>query len=152
MTAAGCITMNWGWCDTQVKVDINKAAGLREITQAADEALTLYRDDMIEDENEMVPVSGGASRNGGGGSLQQSAFEHSDKSAKDGKITIRWDKPYAHYQHEGLVMHGPVGARDYGPKHLNYTSATARAEWTKHAEKVYGDNWAKGLQRLIGGR
>ena len=94
MTAAGCITMNWGWCDMQVKVDINKAAGLREITQAADEALTLYRDEMIEDENEMVPVSGGASRNGGGGSLQQSAFEHSDKSAKDGKITIPWHEKW----------------------------------------------------------
>ena len=67
MMRISCIIMRLEWFDMQLKVDINKAAGLREITQAADEALTLYRDDMIEDENEMVPVSGGASRNGGGG-------------------------------------------------------------------------------------
>ena len=43
---------------------------------------------------------------------------------------------YTHLDVYKRQMHGPVGARDYGPKHLNYTSATARAEWTKHAEKV----------------
>lgn len=136
----------------QAKVEIDKVAGIKEITKVADLALTNYRDEIIEDMNVMVPVGGGSSRNGGGGSLQQSALIHSDQVAKEGKLSIRWDTPYAHYQHRGLVKHGPVGARLYGPKALSYTSATARAEWTKHAEEVYGEKWKRGLQKLIGGK
>lgn len=135
----------------QVKVSINKSACISKIKKRADKALTLYRDEIIEDENELVPVQGGVSHNGGGGTLQRSAFMHSDAAAKDGKITIRWSTPYAHYQHKGLVMHGPVGSRTYGPDHLTYTSATARAEWTKHAPKIYADNWTKGLKKLMEG-
>ena len=136
----------------QANVKINKEAGKRQIMRTADEALTLYRDEIIEDMNEFVPVSGGASHNGGGGSLQQSAFLHSDQRAKDGNLTIRWDKPYARYQHEGDVMHGSPGNRTYGPDKLSYTSATARALWDQHAEKTRADDWAKGLKRLMGGR
>ena len=100
----------------------------------------------------MVPVSGGVSHNGGGGSLQQSAFLHSDQRARDGELTVRWDMPYARYQHGGKVMHGTPGNRTYGPDNLSYTSATARAEWTKHAEDVYGEKWRRDIQKMIGGR
>lgn len=132
----------------QVRIDIDKTGEIQDVSQKVDKALTLLRDEFIEDENMHVPVSGGASRNGGGGSLQDSARLHSDQQARDGQMTLRWSTPYAHYQHEGLVMHGPVGDRTYGPDKLNYTSATAQAEWTKHAQKVYGDNWAKAIGKL----
>ena len=135
----------------QVNISIDKNANIKEIMRSVDRSLTLYRDEIIEDENTLVPVQGAGSHNGGGGSLQGSAFLHSDSAAKDGKITIRWATPYAHYQHKGLVMHGPVGNRTYGPDHLKYTSSTAKAEWTKHAPKIYGANWAKGIQKLLGG-
>ena len=139
---------------TKVSIDIDKAAGMREIQRWADEALTDYRDEIIKDMNEMVPVSGGASHNGGGDSLQQSAFLHSDRRAQDGELTVRWDTPYARYQHGGKVMHGtpPRSRDDYGPDKLSYTSATARAEWTKHAEDVYGEKWRRDIQKMIGGR
>lgn len=133
----------------QVRVNIDKVGEKTRIAGNADVALTRLRDEFIEDENMHVPVSGGAARNGGGGSLQDSARLHSDQQAHDGKLTLRWSKTYAHYQHRGLVMHGPVGDRTYGPDKLNYTSATAQAEWTKHAEKVYGDNWAKTIQKTM---
>ena len=137
---------------TKVSIDIDKAGGTKEIRRWTDEALTDYRDEIIEDINEMVPVSGGASHNGGGGSLQQSAFLHSDRRARDGELTVRWDTPYARYQHGGKVMHGTPGDRTYGPDNLSYTSATARAEWTKHAEDVYGEKWRGDIQKMIGGR
>lgn len=136
----------------QTKVHINRSDGKREIQRWADEALTDYRDEIIEDINEMVPVSGGASHNGGGGSLQQSAFLHSDQRAEKGELTIRWDTPYARYQHGGKVMHGTPVDRTYGPDNLSYTSTTARAEWTKHAEDVYGERWRRDIQKMIGGR
>ena len=135
----------------QVNISIDKICEKKDILKSGDRALTILRDEFIEDENMHVPVSGGSAKNGGGGSLQDSARLHSDTQAHDGELTLRWDTPYAHYQHRGLVMHGPVGNRTYGPENLNYTSATARREWTKHADKVYGDNWAKALQKLMGG-
>lgn len=135
----------------QVRVEVDKIGEKKRILKASDAALTLLRDEIVEDENLHVPVSGGAAKNGGGGSLQDSARLHSDPQAHDGALTVRWQTPYAHYQHRGLVMHGPVGNRDYGPEKLNYTSVTARQEWTKHADKVYGDNWTKALQKLMGG-
>ena len=98
---------------TKVSIDIDKAGGTKEIQHWADEALTDYRDEIIEDINEMVPVSGGVSHNGGGGSLQQSAFLHSDQRAQDGELTVRWDTPYARYQHGGKVMHGTPGQAFY---------------------------------------
>lgn len=135
----------------QVTVDIDKTGEMKRILEKGNDALGALRDDIIEDENLQVPVSGGAAKNGGGGSLQESAKNHSDNEAHDGHLTIRWQTPYAHYQHRGLVMHGPVGDRTYGPDKLNYTSTAARAEWTKHADKVYGENWAKAVQKQMGG-
>ena len=135
----------------QTKVSINKAFEQQRIRKLVDDVLEDYRDEIIEDMNEMVPVSGGASHNGGGGSLQQSAFLHSQRPW-DGELTVRWDTPYARYQHGGKVMHGTPGNRTYGPDNLSYTSATARAEWTKHAEDVYGEKWRRDIQKMIGGR
>ena len=139
---------------TKVSIDIDKAGGTKEIQHWADEALTDYRDEIIRDMNIMVPVKGGKNHNGGGGSLQKSAGVHSDQRAKDGVLTIRWDTPYARYQHEGKVMHGtpPRSPGDYGPDTLSYTSNTARAEWTKHAQDVYGEKWRRDIQKMIGGR
>ena len=136
----------------QVNIHIDRSREERRLKRWADEALTDYRDEIIEDINQLVPVSGGLSRNGGGGSLQRSAFLHSDRRADKGKLTIRWNTPYAHYQHQGLVMHGNPGNRTYGPEKLSYTSLMARAEWTKHAEKIYGEDWARGIERLMGGK
>ena len=135
----------------QVKVSIDKMGEIARISEKVDKALNLYQDEMVDDVNKFVPIGGGDAQNGGGGSLRRSAELNATlgESAKNGELTLRWDTPYAHYQHEGLVMHGPVGNRTYGPKKLNYTSTTARAEWTKHAEKVYADNWAKAIQKLM---
>ena len=56
---------------TKVNIDIDKAGGTKEIQRWTDEALTDYRDEIIEDINEMIPVSGGVSHNGGGGSCSR---------------------------------------------------------------------------------
>ena len=82
-------------------IKINKTAEIASIKNAGDQALTDIRDEIIEDINQYVPIQGGDSRNGGGGSLQSSAGIHSDKSVKNGKLTIRWDTPYAQYQNKG---------------------------------------------------
>ena len=73
---------------------------------AGDEALSDVRDDIIDDINQYVPVQGGKPQNGGGGGLQSSARMHSDQTAHKGKLTIRWDTPYAQYQNKGEVMKG----------------------------------------------
>lgn len=138
----------------QAKVSIDKTGGQEDARRWAEEALTDYRDEIIESINQYVPVQGGDKQNGGGGSLRQSALLHSDQQAKDGELTIRWDTPYARYQYYGKVMHGtpPRSPSDYGPDTLSYTSAAARAEWSKHAEKIHGETWARDIQKLIGGR
>ena len=45
----------------------------REILEDGDRALTLIRDEIIEDCNQYVPVQGSEKHNGGGGSMQNSA-------------------------------------------------------------------------------
>ena len=149
---AGFITMSWGWRTMQVRIRLSREGLKRDVKRMADEALTDYRDEIIEDMNVLVPVSGGASLNGGGGSLRRSAFTGSDKRARDGALTVRWNTPYAHYQHQGLVMRGTPGNRTYGPERLSYTSATARARWTDQAERLYGKRWEKDIQKLMGRR
>ena len=147
---AGFITMSWGWRAMQVRIRLSREGLKRDVKRMADEALTDYRDEIIEDMNVLVPVSGGASLTGGGGSLRRSAFTGSDKRARDGALTVRWNTPYAHYQHQGLVMRGTPGNRTYGPERLSYTSATARARWTDQAERLYGKRWEKDIQKLMG--
>lgn len=114
-----------------------------------DRALTLIRDEIIEDCNQYVPVQGSEKHNGGGGSLQNSAFIHSDQEAKDGELVVRWDAPYAQYQHGGLVMHGTPTNRSYGPQHLKYTSAAAKEEWTKYAAERHGEQWSEMLDKVL---
>lgn len=131
-------------------VKIQKTAGMNRIRQAGDAALGFCRNELIEDMNRYVPVSGGDSQDGGGGDLRQSAILHSDQEAEDGRLTIRWDEPYAQYQHGGLVMKGRPGQRSYGPEKLNYTSAMARAQWEKYAEQQHGDDWARQIDAAMG--
>lgn len=134
-----------------MKISINKAAGTQQIKTAGDAALTLVRDDIIDDTNQYVPVGGGDAQDGGGGSLRRSAQLHSDPEAHDGTLTIRWDTPYAHYQNQGLVMHGSpgIGRRQYGPQKLNYTSSMARSEWEKYADRQHKEDWALAIEREI---
>lgn len=136
-------------------IKINKAAEIASIEKTGNQALTDVRDEIIEDINQYVPVQGGDARNGGGGSLQSSAGIHSDKAAKGGKLTIRWDTTYAQYQNKGEVMKGKPGpTRTYGPEKLKYTSSAAKAEWEKYADQKHGEDWAlaieKGIKQRLG--
>lgn len=131
-------------------IKINKVSEIASIRIAGDQDLTDIRDEIIEDINQYVPVQGGDSRNGGGGSLQSSAGIHSDRTANKGKLTIRWDTPYAQYQNKGEVMKGRPGpTRTYGPEKLKYTSTAAKAEWEKYAEQKHGEDWALAVEKGI---
>lgn len=130
-------------------VKIRKDTAQARIKAAGDKGLTRIREDIIEDMNEFAPVGGGAARNGGGGSLQDSARLNSDQQARDGKLMVRYTKPYARYQWGGLVMHGTPKNRTYGPERLKYTSSVARSEWAKHAAQVYGEKWAEMQEKAM---
>ena len=86
-------------------------------------------------------MQGGDSKNGGGGTLQNSGITFSDRTAEDGQFTLRWDEPYAQYLFHGEVMYGNPTNRTYGPKKLTFTAAMARMEWTKYAAELYGEDW-----------
>lgn len=133
----------------KVTININKAAGKERIMEAGNHALTDMRDSIIDDTNRYVPVSGGISQDGGGGDLRRSAMLHSDQKAQDGKLTVRWDTPYAQYQREGLVMHGTPKTRTYGPDELHYTSAMARKEWDEYAKQQHGDEWGMQIDKRM---
>lgn len=128
-------------------IRINRAAETARIKRAGDAGLTDVRDDIIDSINRYVPVGGGDVQNGGGGDLRRSAELHSDQEAHDGKLTIRWDTPYAQYQNKGLVMKGNPQTRTYGPEKLNYTDPMARSEWEKYAEQQHGEEWELAIQR-----
>lgn len=132
-----------------MKIKIHAQAEIDRIQKAGDQALTLVRDELIADANNYVPIGGGKGQDGGGGSLRDSAFHHSDQEPQDGEMTLRWDTPYAQYQHGGLVMHGTPKDRSYGPEKLKYTDAAARSEWTKHVMQEHGDDWALMIERAI---
>lgn len=139
----------------KVIIKIDKAAEAANIKMAGDEALSDVRDDIIDDINQYVPVQGGKPQNGSGGGLQSSARMHSDQTAHKGKLTIRWDTPYAQYQNKGEVMKGRPGpTRTYGPEKLKYTSEAAKAEWEKYAEQKHGEDWVlavgKGIEQRLG--
>ena len=114
----------------KVKVEIHKPRAMAKIRAAGDQGLTDVRDEIIDDINHYVPVSGGTPQNGGGGDLRRSAEIHSDQQAKDGSLKVRWDTPYAQYQHEGKVMHGT-------PKDKNLWTGTAEIYGT-YGEKRMG--------------
>ncbi|MCI5650359.1 MAG: minor capsid protein [Fusicatenibacter sp.] len=133
----------------KITINIDKTAGKSRILEACDQALTDLRDPIIDDINRHVPISGGISQDGGGGDLRESAKLHSDQEAQAGKLTIRWDTPYAQYQHGGLVMHGSPKNRTYGPDELHYTNSMARKEWDNYAKQQYGDEWGAQIDKRM---
>lgn len=132
-----------------VKVEINKPRAFARIKAAGDSGLTMIRDEIIDDINHYVPVSGSSPQNGGGGDLRRSAEIHSDQEAKDETLTVRWDTPYAQYQHEGKVMHGTPKDRTYGPEQLKYTEPMARKEWEQYAERKHSADWSAALENAV---
>lgn len=132
-----------------VKVEINKPRAFARIKAAGDSGLTMIKDEIIDDINHYVPVSGSSPQNGGGGDLRRSAEIHSDQEAKDGTLTVRWDTPYAQYQHEGKVMHGTPKDRTYGPEQLKYTEPMARKEWEQYAERKHSADWSAALENAV---
>lgn len=122
---------------------------MARIREAGNQALTDMRDPIIDDINQYVPISGGISQNGGGGTLRESAKQHSDQEAQDGKLTVRWDTPYAQYQHGGLVMKGNPKNRTYGPEELHYTNTMARKEWTQYAEQRHQEEWIAQIDKRM---
>lgn len=132
-----------------VKVEINKPRAFARIKAAGDSGLTLIRDEIIDDINHYVPVSGSSPQNGGRVDLRRSAEIHSDQEAKDGTLTVRWDTPYAQYQHEGKVMHGTPKDRTYGPEQLKYTEPMARKEWEQYAERKHSTDWSAALENAV---
>lgn len=126
---------------------------MARIREAGNQALTDMRDPIIDDINQYVPIGGGISQNGGGGSLRRSAELNSvfGDEIKDGTMTIRWDTPYAQYQHAGLVMKGTPGpnTRTYGPEELRYTNAMARKEWTQYAEQQHQEEWIAQIDKRM---
>lgn len=137
----------------RITINLHKEEAAARIRKAGDQALTDMRDLIIEDINQYVPVGGGEGQNGGGGSLRESAKQHSSPQAQEGKLTIRWDTPYAQYQHGGLVMHGKPGpaTRTYGPDELKYTNAMARKEWTQYAEQQHQEEWIAQTEKRMSG-
>ena len=133
----------------KVKVEIHKPRAMAKIRAAGDQGLTDVRDEIIDDINAYVPKSGGSPQNGGGGDLRRSAEIHSDQQAKDGSLKVRWDTPYAQYQHEGKVMHGTPKTRTYGPEQLKYTDPMARKEWEQYAERKHGADWSLAIEEAM---
>ncbi|MDO4444693.1 MAG: minor capsid protein [Bacillota bacterium] len=133
----------------KVKVEIHKPRAMAKIRAAGDQGLTDVRDEIIDDINRYVPISGGSPQNGGGGDLRRSAELHSDQQAKDGNLKVRWDTPYAQYQHEGKVMHGTPKTRTYGPEQLKYTEPMARKEWEQYAERKHGADWSLAIEEAV---
>lgn len=117
--------------NTRVTFDAVVAAAL--IKAANNKALTDMGNQVLQDVTKHVPKDQGA--------LKNSGLSSSDRSAKDGKFTMRWSTPYARYLWHGDVMYGNPTSRTYGPEKISFTSALARAEWAKYAKDVYGEEW-----------
>lgn len=123
------------------RVTFNKASAIALIKAVSDDALTAMGSQALQDASKHVPKDQGT--------LENSGISSSDRKAKDGKFTLRWDTPYAQYLWHGDVMYGNPGGRTYGPEKLNFTSALAREEWAKYAKEVYGEEWKKVYQAAL---
>lgn len=123
------------------RVTFNKASAIALIKAVSDDALTAMGSQALQDASKHVPKDQGT--------LENSGISSSDRKAKDGKFTLRWDTPYAQYLWHGDVMYGNPGGRTYGPEKLNFTSALAREEWAKYAKEVHGEEWKKVYQAAL---
>lgn len=124
---------------TRVKFDKVRAAAL--IKAVSDDALTIMGNQALQDVGQYIPKDQGV--------LENSGISHSDQKAQDGSYRMRWDTPYAQYLWHGDVMHGDPGNRTYGPEKLSFTSAMAKEEWAKYAQKVHGEDWKKVYQAAL---
>lgn len=122
-------------------VTFDKKAAVASLKAASKEALTLMGDQALKDVTQYVPKDQSI--------LQRSGITHSDKKAKNGVYVLRWDTPYAQYLWHGDVMHGDPTNRTYGPDKISFTSALAREEWAKYAQKVHGADWRRVYQAAL---
>lgn len=124
---------------TRVTFDKKRAAAL--IKAASNDALTIMGMQALEDATIHTPADQGT--------LIASGISSSDRKAVDGKFTMRWSTPYAHYLWHGDVMVGNPTSRDYGPEKIKFTDALAREEWAKYAHEVYGAEWRQVYQAAL---
>lgn len=127
---------------TKVDFDVN------EQEERAKKAIEIIRPKLklqiVKDCNKNVPMQNNHLRN--------SAI----RSAAINDEFIRWDTPYAHFQHEGLVM---VGEESHSPwarhgekKIYNGKSLTYRMGGSKWVDKTMGerlDAWTRGAKALF---
>lgn len=113
------------------RVTFDKAKALALMKAASNKALTVMGNQALQDISQYVPKDQRT--------LENSGLTNSDKTATDGKLTMRWSTPYAQYLWNGDVMYGNAGNRTYGPEKLTFTSALAREEWAKYAKEVHGE-------------
>lgn len=144
MTRRSYTIMKWGWLSMpkiSTRVTFDKKAAIAKIRAAGNDALTIAGQQALKDVTKYVPRDQGF--------LQDSGITNSDDRAEDMTYTLRWDEPYAQYLWHGELMHGNPVNRTYGPEKLKFTSALARIEWAKYAQKVYGANWEKVYQAAL---
>lgn len=122
-------------------VTFDRKVAVASLKAASNEALTLMGDQALKDATQCVPKDQSI--------LQRSGITHSDKKAKNGVYVLRWDTPYAQYLWHGDVMHGDPTNRTYGPDKISFTSALAREEWAKYAQKVHGADWRRVYQAAL---
>ncbi len=122
-------------------VTFDRKAAVARLKAASDEALTLMGEQALKDVTQYVPKDQSV--------LQRSGITNSDIKAKDGVYVLRWDTPYAQYLWHGDVMHGDPTSRTYGPDKIKFTSALAREEWAKYAQKVHGADWRRVYQAAM---
>lgn len=123
------------------RVTFDKAKAVTLMKAASNQALTIMGNQALQDVSQYVPKDQHT--------LENSGLTNSDKTATDGKFTMRWSTPYAQYLWNGDVMYGNAGNRTYGPEKLTFTSALAREEWAKYAKEVHGEEWKKVYQAAI---
>lgn len=123
------------------RVSFRKGEAAARIRAAGNTALTVMGMQALKDTTKHVPKDQGT--------LQNSGIASSDVKAKNLKFEMRWKTPYAKYLWNGEVMHGNPTERTYGPDKITFTSALAREEWAKYAQKVYGEQWKKVYQAAL---
>lgn len=125
----------------KTRVTFRNAETIALLKAANNAALTDMGNQALQDASMHVPFDQGTLRSNG--------ISSSDQRATDGKMTLRWNTPYARYLWHGDVMYGNPTNRTYGPKKISFTAAMAREEWAKYAREVYGEEWRQVYQASL---